>query len=192
MVRERLPEAVHVLDRFHILANLNKALDEVRAGEARRLKLDGKAEILKHARWCLLKRPKHLTRQQRGRLRELLAMNLRTVRAYLLTRDFQHLWSYKSVTWAGKFLDAWCCATMRSRIEPIKKMARRFRAHRALILNYFRAKKAFSSGVVEALNNNAKLTMKKAYGFKTFETLEIALFHRLGALPEPPVTHKFW
>ena len=192
VVRERIPQAVHVLDRFHIVANLNKALDEVRAGEAQRLKLKGDSETLKHTRWCLLKKPKNLTRRQRGRLRELLSMNLRTVRAYLLARDFQHLWDYTSATWAGKFRDMGCRTAMRSRIEPIKKMARQFQAHRFLILNYFRAKKAFSSGVVEAMNNNAKLTMKKAYGFKTFEALEIALFHQLGALPAPPVTHKFW
>ena len=50
---------------------------------------------------------------------------------------------------------------MRSRIEPMKKIARTLRSHRALILNYFRARKQFSSGVVEGLNNKAKLTMRK-------------------------------
>ena len=55
---------------------------------------------------------------------------------------------------------------MRSRIEPMKKIARTLRSHRALILNYFRAKKAFSSGIVEGLNNKAKLTMRKSYGFR--------------------------
>lgn len=192
VIKERVPQAVHVLDRFHMVANLNKALDEVRAGEARRLKLQGDSETLKRTRWCLLKKPKNLTRGQRGRLRELLSMNLRTVRAYLLARDFQHLWEYISPTWAGKFLDAWCRTAMRSRIEPIKKMALQFRGHRELILNYFRAKKEFSSGVVEAMNNNAKLTMRRAYGFKSLNALEIALFHQLGALPVPPIANKFW
>lgn len=192
VVRERVPQAVHVLDRFHIVSNLNKELDRVRADEARRLKLGGDSETLKHTRWCLLKRPENLTRKQRGRLRGLLSLNLRTVRAYLLARDFQHLWDYKSPTWAGKFLDMWCRVAMRSRIEPIKKIARQFRNHRELILNYFRAKKVFSSGVVEALNNNARLSMRKAYGFRTFAALEVALFHQLGHLPEPPMVHRFW
>ena len=192
VVRHRVPQAVHVLDRFHIVANLNKALDEVRAAEARRLRLGGDSETLKHTRWCLLKRPRKLTRKQRGRLRALLSLNLKTVRAYLLARDFQHLWDYRSPTWAGRFMDVWCRTAMRSRLEPIKKIARQLRSHRELILNYFRARKAFSSGVVEALNNNAKLTMRKAYGFRTFAALEVALFHQLGQLPEPPVTHRFW
>ena len=57
---------------------------------------------------------------------------------------------------------------MRSRIEPMKKIARSLREHRELILNYFRAQKLLSSGVVEGLNNKAKVTMRKSYGFRTF------------------------
>ncbi len=64
VVRRRVPQAVHVLDRFHIVANLNKALDEIRAAEARRLRLGGDTETLKHTRWCLLKRPRNQTRKQ--------------------------------------------------------------------------------------------------------------------------------
>jgi len=83
------------------------------------------------------------------------------------------------------FLDFWCFQTMRSRIEPMKKIARSLRKHRALILNYFEAKKEFSSGVVEGLNNKAKVTMRRSYGFRTFRVLELALYHSLGKLPEP-------
>ena len=75
------------------------------------------------------------------------------------------------------FLDFWCSQTMRSRIEPMKKTARTLRAHRALLLNYFKAKKEFSSGVVEGLNNKAKVTMRRSYGFRTFRILELALYH---------------
>ena len=75
---------------------------------------------------------------------------------------------------------------MRSRIEPMKKIARSLREHRELILNYFRAQKLLSSGVVEGLNNKAKVTMRKSYGFRT---LEVALYHSLGKLPEPESTH---
>ncbi len=93
---------------------------------------------------------------------------------------------------AGKFLDEWCRQTMRSRIEPMKKVARMLRTHRELILNYFRAKKQLSSGVVEGLNNKAKVTMRKSHGFRTFRITEIALYHALGKLPEPQLTHRFY
>src|SRR4029077_7172062 len=95
-------------------------------------------------------------------------------------------------TWAGKFLDEWCRQVMRSRIEPMKKIARSLRQHRELILNYFRAQKMLSSGVVEGLNNKAKVTMRKSYGFRTFRCLELALYHSLGKLPEPESTHDFF
>jgi transposase len=80
---------------------------------------------------------------------------------------------------------------MRSRIEPIKKVARMLRSHRELLLNWFRARKTISSGVMEGFNNRLKLTTRKSYGFRTFRAVEIALYHALGALPEPEWTHKF-
>ena len=64
--------------------------------------------------------------------------------------------------------------------------------HRELILNYFRAQKLISSGVVEGLNNKAKVTMRKSYGFRTYRVLELALYHSLGKLPEPESTHDFF
>jgi transposase len=192
VVREKCSQALHILDRFHIVAQMNKALDEVRAGEARQMAREGHEPLLKKTRWCVLKRKDHLTPQQHFRLRDLLRYNLRTVRAYLLKEDFQQFWKYNSPTWAGMFLDFWCGQTMRSRIEPMKKIARMLRAHRPLLLNYFKAKKEFSSGVVEGLNNKAKLTMRKSYGFRTFRILELALYHSLGKLPEPELTHEFF
>jgi hypothetical protein len=65
-------------------------------------------------------------------------------------------------------------------------------AHRPLLLNWFRAKKQFSSGIVEGFNNKAKLTTRKAYGFRTYHAAEIALYHALGALPVPETTHEFF
>jgi len=160
VIREKCSEALHVLDRFHIVAKMNKALDEAR--------------------------------EQRFRLRDLLRYNLKTVRAYLLKEAFQQLWDYNSPAWARKFLDDWCRQVMRSRIEPMKKIARSLRQHRELILNYFRAQKLLSSGVVEGLNNKAKVTMRTSYGFRTFRCLELALYHSLGKLPEPESTHDFF
>ena len=192
VIRQHCAHALHILDRFHIVAKMNKALDEVRAGEARQMAHDGHAPLLKKSRWCVLKRQANLTDQQKVRLRDLLRYNLRTVRAYLLKEDFQQFWDYTSPTWAGTFLDFWWHQTMRSRIEPMKKIARTLRTHRPLPLNYFKARKQFSSGVVEGLNNKAKVTMRRSYGFRTFRILELALYHSLGKLPEPELTHEFF
>ncbi|MFC1708040.1 transposase, partial [Planctomycetota bacterium] len=92
---------------------------------------------------------------------------------------------------AAKFLDRWCTRVMRSRLEPMKKVARMLRGHRELILNWFRAKGAVSAGSVEGLNGKAKVATKRAYGFRTFRGAEIALYHTLGDLPEPEFAHVF-
>ena len=81
---------------------------------------------------------------------------------------------------------------MRSRIDPLKKFARTVRNHRELLLNYFRARRHFSSGVIEGLNNTAKVTIRKAYGIRTFKATQPALYHVLGKLPEPPLAHSLY
>jgi len=192
VIREKCSEALHILDRFHIVAKMNKAIDEVRAVEARRMRAEGCYTVLKKSRWLLLKRSENLDAEQHFRLRDILRYNLKTVRAYLLKEAFQQLWEYNSPAWAGKFLDEWCRQTMRSRIEPLKKIARSLRQHRPLILNYFKAQKTLSSGVVEGLNNKAKVTMRRSYGSRTYRVLELALYHSLGKLPEPELTHDFF
>jgi transposase len=191
VIAAEVGHAVHVLDRFHIMKKLNEAIDEVRAEEARRLKQEGYEPVLKHSRWCLLKRPENLTEKQTVKLDELLKYNLRSVRAWLLREDFQRFWDYSTPGWAARFLDEWCRRTMRSKLEPMKKVARMLRRHEALLLNWFRAQKAISAGIVEGFNNKAKLTTRKAYGFRTFPAIEVALYHQLGNLPEPKLTHEF-
>jgi transposase len=135
VLARRAKRAVHVLDRFHIVANVNKAIDKVRAGEARRMKQEGHEPVLKHSRWCLLKRPKNLTDKQSIKLAELLRYKLRTIRAYLLKEDLQFLWEEDSPEDAGTFIKDWTFKAMRSQIEPIKKTARSLRRHKELILN---------------------------------------------------------
>jgi transposase len=73
----------------------------------------------------------------------------------------------------------------------MKKVARSLRRHKSLILNWFLALGGIVSGVVEGLYGKAKLTTRKAYGFRTPQGIEIALFHVLGRLPKPKCTHRF-
>jgi len=190
VIRKRAAHCLHVLDRFHIIAHLSKAIDKVRAGEARDLSRRGRGQLLKHSRWAILRRPENRTEKDDLKLADILRANLRTARSVLLREDLYALWTYHSRAWAGKFLDAWCRKVMRSRIEPLKKFARMLRNHRELILNWFQAK-ALSSGIVEGFNGKAKLTMKKAFGFRTYRAIEVALYHTLGDLPLPDTIHRF-
>lgn len=190
VIARKLPQALHILDRYHIVANLGKALDQVRAEEARKLGRQG-WDVLKRSRWLLLRRRKRLNGRQRFKLRQILQWDLRTVRAYILVEGLQAMWEYRSVPHAAKFLDAWCRQAMRSRLEPVKKAARSLRKHRELILNWFRARKQYNCGIVEGLNLQVKLRFRKAFGFRTIKAVKIALYHQLGHLPEPKLAHEF-
>jgi transposase len=191
VIAEKAGQAVNILDRFHIMKKFNEAIDQVRRDEARRMKQEGSEPLLVHARWCLLKRTENLTERQASKLKELLCYNLRSVRAYLLREEFQRFWQYVRPSLAARFLDQWCKVAMRSRLEPIKKVVGMLRNHRALILNWFAAQGTMSSGTVEGLNHKAKVVFRNAYGYRHYNTAEIALYHTLGALPEPEFTHRF-
>ena len=193
VIATQAAHALHVLDRFHIASHLNQAVDQVRRAESTRLRSQNKgpAQPLKNMRWSLLRRGSRVRGRARQKLNALLTSKLATARAWDLKETFSHFWKYKSVTWAGAFLDYWCFRAMRSRLEPMKKVARMLRAHEPLILNWFRAKGEISSGAVEGLNNKIRVVTRRSYGFRTSKAMEIALYHNLGRLPEPESTHKF-
>jgi transposase len=191
VIQEQVGHAVHVLDRFHLMKKMNEAIDKVRRAEVKQLRQDGYEPVLTHSRWCLLKREENLTERQAVKLSELMQYNLKAVKSRVMREDFQRFWEYRSASWAEKFLREWCTRTMRSRIEPMQKVAQSLRRHAPLILNWFRAQGTISAGVVEGLNNKVKLTTRKSYGFRTYLAAELALYHNLGALPEPEFTHEF-
>ena len=191
VIAKKAPQAVHVLDRFHIVQHMNKALNKVRVAEVKQLEEDGYEPVLKGARWLLLKRPANQTKKQAAKFEEILKYNLKSVRSHLMKEDFQQFWEYSSPTWAGKFLDQWCTRAMRSKIDPMKKVARMLRGKRGLILNWFVTEGRLSSGIVEGFNNKLKLITRKSYGFRTQKGYETALYHNLGDLPEPEFTHEF-
>lgn len=189
-----LPQALNILDRFHIVAHLNGAVDTVRRAEVTRLggsKSSAAGQKLKKMRWHLLKAGRRVRGKARARLGALIAAKGATARAWMLKESFEHYWSYRSLSWASNFLDAWVTRALKSRLEPMKKVARMLRSHRELLGNYFRARKLFSSGVVEGLNLKCNLIKRRAYGLRSFEALETALYHNLGSLPEPQTTHRF-
>lgn len=184
-------QALHVLDRFHIALHLNQAVDQVRRAESGRLRGRAAARRLKHMRWQLLRRGSRVRGRARSKLNALLASKLATARAWDLKECFQYLWHYRSPLWAGAFLDYWCWRALRSRLEPMKKVARMLRAHEELLLNWFKAQGEISSGAVEGLNNKIRVVTRRSYGFRTYDAMEIALYHTLGRLPEPETSHRF-
>jgi transposase len=193
VLKTEVVHALNILDRFHIAAHMNDAVDQVRRAETSRLRTQGKpqAERLKKMRWPLLRRASRVRGKARQRLKALLASKLATARAWELKETFTHFWKYKSLVWAQAFLDYWCERATRSRLEPMKKVARMLRAHQPLLMNWFRAKGELSSGAVEGLNNKIRVVTRRSYGLRTYNVMEMSLYHNLGRLPEPESTHRF-
>lgn len=191
VVRRHMGHAVQILDRFHLTALLNKAVDQVRRTERHRLKTSARGDLLKNARWLLLKPRARVRGKAREHLNRVICSKLDTSRAWVLRESFAHFWTYHHPRWAEAFLDSWITRALRSRLEPMCKVARTFRSHSDLILNWFKWKKEFSTAAVEGMNNKSRVVTKRAYGFKGFPTLKVALYHSLGKLPEPKLTHNF-
>ena len=183
--------AINVLDPFHIAKHLNEALDQVRRGEQARLRTKEQRACVKGGRFLLLKKSTKVRGKARMKLNAVLSSLGATSRAWELKESFRRFWTYRSPTWAQAYLKAWTFRAMRSKLEPMKKVARMLRAHEELLLNYFRAKRQYNSGVVEGLNNKARVSLAHSFGHRSPEMLKLVLYHALGKLPEPPCSHKF-
>jgi transposase len=191
VIAKRASAALNVLDPFHIAKKINEALDTVRRSETASLRSAKQKTSVKRGRFTLLKRRSRVRGKARTKLNSMLKALKRTSRAWELKESFRHFWSYKSPTWAAGFLQVWTESALRSRIEPMQKVARMLRSHEELLLNYFRSKKLYNNGITEGLNNKARVSLARSYGHRSFDVLQLVMYHNLGALPIPPTTHKF-
>ena len=192
VIAKKVPQAINILDRFHIMKKFNDAVDKTRRKEAEELEKAGLEPLLKNSRWSLLKNRKNQKESQLAKLKELLKYNLKSVKCMLLREAFQQFWTYRSSYWAKQFFDQWMDRVNRSNLDEMKKVAKMLKRHEKLIFNWFKSKENFSNGIAEGFNNKAKLTIRKAYGFKKFSTVQVALYHQLGKLPMPKLTHTFY
>ncbi len=182
---------MHILDRFHIVAKTNDASDDVRAEEARALARDGKESILKKSRWCILKRPEHLTFTQKRRFKGRLRYNPISVRAYLLKEDFQQFWEHFSPT-RGRQVPR--CLVYRS--PPLTHRAHEedypyVPAAPAAHLELVQGQRPDLERRRRGHEQQGQTDHQKMYSFRFLEILRMALLYTLGKLPEPDLTHQF-
>ena len=187
-VKANAPHAVLVFDKFHIVRHLTGAVDKVRKEEVKEKKKDNPG-LLKGAKYIYLKNPWNLTPKQKARLGALEKLNLKINRAYLLKENFRLFWDYSSPVWAKKYLKKWFWWATHSRLKPMRDFAWMLRRHEDGLLNYFKYR--ITGGTVEGLNRKAKVLSQRAYGYRTFKTFKLALYHVMGDMPVPEITHKF-
>jgi len=164
-VRAKLPQAQIIFDRFHVQCLVNDALDETRREEWRLLReVDVQAaKAIKGLYWPLLKNPWNLTPKQGERLSTLQKDNARLYRAYLLKEEFAAILDRRQPNVVKDMLQDWMEWASRSRLPAFVKVARTIRKHLDDIVAYIRYR--LTNGVVEGLNNKARLLTRRAYGF---------------------------
>jgi transposase len=162
-VTDNLTEAEITFDKFHAVKLINDAVDEVRSIESR-LRPE-----LKHSRYLWLKNERRLSVAQRATLDALTRMHLKTGRAYRLRLAFQEIYNAPSHDWAELILDRWYGWAIRSRLEPIKRVARTIMRHRDGILRWFDSK--IANGLIEGINSLVQAAKAKARGYRSLRNL---------------------
>ncbi|MDR2531915.1 MAG: ISL3 family transposase [Oscillospiraceae bacterium] len=161
-VGKNLPNASITFDKFHVVKQLNEAIDEIRRNEQ---KIN---PCLKGSRYIWLKNPANLTARQQSNLKTLSKENLRLSRAYQMKLTFQDIYRYISDKRTADFaIQKWLSWAVRSRLEPIKKFAKMLKAHYKGVLRYFDSR--LTAGLSESINSRIQEVKRRAKGFRNID-----------------------
>lgn len=169
-----LPDADIVYDRFHLVMNVNQAVDEVRRSQWRRASKQERSYLKGH-RFLILSNQDKLDGRGREKLDELLKANESLATAYLLKEQFRALFTYRRQGWAQRALVNWCTMAQDSGLAPFQKLARGFLKQSARVCGF--VKHGLTSGLIEGFNNLVSRMIHKACGIRDLDYLELKLRH---------------
>ena len=173
-VTENLTEATITFDKFHVMQLMGRAVDDTRRVESK------VRPELKGSRYVWLKNEQNLTSGAKETLTALSKLHLKTARAYQLRCTFQEVYTQPTRGWAELMMDKWDSWAMRSRIEPMKAVARTIRRHRDGILAWFDSR--IANGLIEGINSLIQAAKAKARGYRNSETLKAMTYLIAGKL----------
>ena len=168
-----------VHDPFHLVKYMNEAVNEVRKNEHRRLQAQGD-DTLKNTRQLWLYGIENMPARLAQRFAEVKELNMQTSRAWAIKEVFRSFWLCDKVKEAERYFGKWYSWAIRSRLEPVKKVARMCRAHLDNILTFFVHR--LTNGPIEGLNNKIQGLIKKAYGYRNKKRFKTDIFFHLGGL----------
>ena len=168
-----------VFDRFHIMQHMVGAVDKVRREEHREL-LEGGDETLKHSRWMWLYNRENVPARYASKLASLARSTLKVARAWAIKEALRPLWNYRSTGWARRYFDRWYGWAIRSRLEPVKRVARMLKRHLANVLSYCRL--WVTNATAEGLNAKITAIKNRACGYRNREHFRIAIYFHCGGL----------
>jgi transposase len=183
-LKKYCPQADVIFDKFHVVAQLSIAMDEVRRSEYARL--NGKErKFIKGQRYNLLANRGSLTKKGREELNQTFTANKRLCKAYLLKEDFDRLWSYTSETWMLKFWNSWKESLKWQRLKPYEKVAKMVDSHWEGIVSWCKVENRVPLGFVEGLNSRIRKIQAQGYGYHDLEHLDLKILTCLLPEPEP-------
>lgn len=182
-IREWLPDATIVFDRFHVERLVLDALDEVRRSLVRELQ-GPDAKHVKNTRYLLLMNPWRLSPGQQRRLADIQRSHKPLFRAYLLKESFAEALEEEDPHEATAALEHWLAWASRSRLKPFVKAARTVRTHFDGIVAYLHTR--CTNALVEGLNTRLRMIARRAYGFHSAEALIAMLFLVCGGIELSP------
>lgn len=171
-VKEHLPDADIVYDKFHIIANYNDVIDQIRRREWRQAEEENKP-FIKGQRFNLFMNPENLTPQRESSLKELLTMNEDLNQAYILKDMLKQLWTYTYKACASKFLDKWIDLARETGITELKRFAKGLDKAREGLLSYCQHR--ITSAKIEAFNGVIKRIIYKACGYNDLDYLYLKI-----------------
>lgn len=174
-----VPGADIVFDRYHISSHLSDAVDKVRRQEAKQLRAGGD-ERLTSTRYLWLTSPENLSEKRSGELAKLCHQQLKTARAWAIKETFVEFWLHWGPLSAEAFFTEWYGWAIRSRLAPVKKVARMIKSHLPNLLTYF--KHWITNAVSEGLNSKIQNLKSAARGFKRFENYRVRILFFCGGL----------
>lgn len=181
-VKEQLPDADIVFDKFHLIANYHAVIDEVRRDEWHKAKGQYK-DVIKGQRYNLFRNAENRTAEQTHSLMNLLHVNQNLCVCYILKDAFKKLWDYQRQGPAGKYLDKWVLWTAVSGVEALQRFGRRMLKARNEILNF--CKHHITTGPLEAFNNTISRIIHRACGVTNMDYLFLKL-RQESLEPVPP------
>lgn len=168
-----------VFDRFHIMKHMNEAVDAVRREEHRALTAQDD-DTLKGTKHWWLYAAENVPDKYRETFERVRDQNLRTSRAWAIKETLRDLWTYHSTTWARKFFDQWRRWVNRSRLEPVKEVARMLVRRIENVLSYCRHE--ITNAVAEGLNSKITAVKHRACGYRNKENFKTAIYFFSGGL----------
>ena len=167
-----LPDAAITFDKFHVVKEVNKAMDELR-----KLERQGN-QLLKGHKYTLLKN--RLTPKLKEERDLLLEYYPKLGEGYRLKQLFKDFWELKDKQEAEAYLAFWCDLADESRIQPFVKVAKTIRAHWTGIVNYIESR--INNGILEGINSKIQLAKKRARGYRNTKNFINMIYFICGKL----------